>query len=164
MKIFAEIKDQLWTFDQDDDQLLSENAGKIQYTFSELGNNRYTFILDGKSYLIHVIKENGFYHVHLDGNYFAVRIEDERSRELRRLVEHSAGEAGGQTVHAPIPGLITQIKVKEGDKVKKGDGLILLEAMKMENEIKAETEGVVDKIMISAGRSVEKDQILMKIK
>jgi len=163
MKIFAEIKSQLWTFEKNDAALLAEDAAEIQYTFTALGNNRYNFILHGKSHLIHVIKENGLYHVHLEGSYFAVRVEDERSRELRRLVEPRAGEAGKQTVHAPIPGLITKVKVKEGDPVKKGDGLVLLEAMKMENEIKAETGGTISKLMVTAGRSVEKDQVLMTI-
>jgi biotin carboxyl carrier protein len=163
MKIFAEIKNQLWIVERDVNQVLSENSHSISYTFTPLGNNRFSFILNGKSHLIHLIKENHTYHIHVNGHYFPVHVEDERTRELRQLVAQSAPSGGGQTVYAPIPGLITGIKVREGDQVKKGDGVILLEAMKMENEIRADSDGLISEIKINEGMTVEKDQPLMVI-
>ncbi len=166
MKIFADIGDLAWTFKQSeskDTSLRDEKDNRIAYSFTPLGNNRFTFILDGTSHLIHIIKENGIYHVHLEGEYFPVNVEDERFRELKKLVELSAEGQGEECILAPIPGLIAKILINEGDDVKKGDGLIILEAMKMENEIKADNDGVIQKILIHEGDSVEKDQDLLII-
>jgi biotin carboxyl carrier protein len=166
MKLFAGIRDKVWTFEEIENNgtsYLQDKSSPIHYSFTSLGNNRFVFILNGTSHLVHIIKENSLYHVHLDGDYFSVRVEDERSRELRNLVEHATQASGDQTIIAPIPGLITKIKVKEGDTIKKGDGLISLEAMKMENEIKSESDGIVKKVMIKEGISVEKNQALLVI-
>ena len=163
MKIYAEIKNHLWTFEKDRNHSLKEKSKAIAYSFTPLGNNRFNFVLNGKSHLLHLINENGTYHVHLNGTYFPVRVEDERTRQLRKLVEKRTLQNGGQTVVAPIPGLITRIRVKKGDEVKRGDGIVLLEAMKMENEIKAEVDGIVSKILVNEGVSVEKDQSLIVI-
>jgi biotin carboxyl carrier protein len=166
MKIFSSIGEKIWQFDQtehNDKNRLYENQDHIDYTFKSLGNNRYVFILNGQSHLIHIIKENSVYHLHLDGDYFPVRVEDEQTRELRALVEHSTQTSGEQKVCAPIPGLITKIKVNEGDIIKERDSLVILEAMKMENEIKADSSGTVIKILVDEGMPVEKDQELIII-
>lgn len=166
MKIFASIQDMLWRFDQvetNGQTYLKEKNVKIEYDFTPIGNNRYTFILNNTSHLVHIVKENGTYHVHLDGDYFPVQVEDERMRDLRALVEQASQAGGEHTLVAPIPGIITKLMVKEGDKVQNGDGLIILEAMKMENEIKAEQSGTIRKIFITEGTPVEKDQNLILI-
>jgi pyruvate carboxylase len=166
MKIFSSIGDKVWQFDQTEQNgkhILYEKQDAIDFTFKSLGNNRYVFILNGQSYLIHIIKGNGVYHLHLDGDYFSVRVEDEQSRELRALVEHSTQTSGEQKVCAPIPGLITQIKVNEGDLIKENDSLVILEAMKMENEIKSDSSGTVKQILVKEGMPVEKDQGLIII-
>lgn len=69
----------------------------------------------------------------------------------------------GETVKSPMPGTILDIKVNEGTRVKKGDLVIILEAMKMENEVFSPTDGTVSKILISKGSNVESNQILMVI-
>jgi biotin carboxyl carrier protein len=166
MKIFSTIGDKVWRFDrveQNDDMALYENDTQIKYNFKSLGNNRYILIINDHSHLIHVIKENGIYHIHLDGDYFPVRVEDQQTRDLRALVEHSSQASGEQKIYAPIPGLITRIKVKEGDSIKENDGVVILEAMKMENEIKSETAGTIRKILVKEGMPVEKDQELIII-
>jgi len=166
MKIFSSIADKTWKFDQiaqNGKHLLYEKQNQINYTFKSLGNNRYIFILNDQSHLVHIIKENGVYHIHLDGDYFPVRVEDEQTRELRALVEHKTQTSGEQTICAPIPGLITKVKVNEGDLITGGDSLVILEAMKMENEIKSDSAGTVKQILIKEGMPVEKDQKLLII-
>lgn len=69
----------------------------------------------------------------------------------------------GEAVKSPMPGAILDIKVNEGSRVKKGDVVIILEAMKMENEVFSPTDGTVSKILISKGSNVESNQILMVI-
>jgi biotin carboxyl carrier protein len=164
MKIFADIIDLTWVFEQAERNgttLLDEEGKTIPYSFTPLGNNRFSFIHNGTSHLIQIIKDNGIHHVHLDGEYYPVRIEDEKIRELKKLVEHSGDSRGEESIVAPIPGLITRINVHVGDKVKRGDGVIILEAMKMENEIKADCDGVIQEVLIKQGSSVEKNQTLL---
>ena len=166
MKIFAEIEDYILTFEQIEKNgavFLTSNNQEYQYSFQSLGQNRYSLIYNGQSHLVHIIKENGIYHVHIDGQYFPVLVEDERSRELRKLVQQAKQASGEVIVVAPIPGLITKIKINKGDKVQAGDGLVILEAMKMENEIKATTHGIVDQIFVEDGAPVEKDQKILSI-
>jgi acetyl/propionyl-CoA carboxylase alpha subunit len=166
MKIFSSIGEKIWQFEQSErngKHQIYEKRTKVEYTFKSLGNNRYVFILNGQSHLIHIIKENGVYHIHLNGDYFSVLVEDEQTRELRALVELSTQTGGGQKICAPIPGLITKIKVNEGDLVKEKDSLIILEAMKMENEIKSDSPGTVKRILVNEGMPVEKDQELIII-
>jgi acetyl/propionyl-CoA carboxylase alpha subunit len=166
MKIFSSIGEKTWQFEwieKNGKQTLFENKNQIDFNFKILGNNRYVFILNDQPHLIHIIKENGIYHIHLDGDYFPVQVEDEQTRELRFLVEQSSQFTGEQKVCAPIPGLITKIKVNEGDIVKEHDGLVILEAMKMENEIKSESSGTVKQILVKEGTPVEKDQDLIII-
>jgi biotin carboxyl carrier protein len=164
MKIFTDIDDLSWIFNQPDSNgtsLTDRDNKKIAYSFTALGNNRFAFILEGTSHLIHIIRENGIYHVHLEGEYFPVSVEDERIRELKKLVENVSENQGEEKILAPIPGLIGKVSVKEGDEVKQGEGLIILEAMKMENEIHADRDGTIKKILINERDSVEKDQVLL---
>jgi len=166
MKIFADTKNNSFTFEMaenGDQPILKDKKNKYDYHLKSVGNNRYFFKLDGKSYLVQMQRNNGTFNVTVDGEYFEFRVEDERMRTLRELVNKAAQSSGEQLVTAPIPGLITGIKISEGDKVTVGDGLITLEAMKMENEIKSGFEGTVKKILIENGAAVEKDQKLLVI-
>jgi biotin carboxyl carrier protein len=76
-------------------------------------------------------------------------------------IEHSA-ESAVKDVKAPMPGLIIDIALEAGQEVKKGDTLLILEAMKMENVIKCPADGIVSKVHIKKGESVEKNQILVE--
>jgi pyruvate carboxylase subunit B len=166
MKIFAEIEKDLLTFEQREQNGTSvlRDGNKIQkYSFLRLGLNRYSLIHNNKSHLLHIIQENGIYHVHLDGEYFPVRVEDERARMLRQLVQQASQQSGEHQIIAPIPGLIKLIRIKEGSKVHAGEGILVLEAMKMENEIHSDFEGTVQKILVDEGTPVDKDQPLVII-
>ena len=166
MKIFADTKNESFTFEMienGDQPILKDKNKKYDYYLKPVGNNRYFFKLDGHSFLVQMNKNSDTFHVTIEGEYFAFRVEDERMRTLRELVNKAAQSSGEQMVYAPIPGLITGLKIKEGDKVSVGEGLLILEAMKMENEIKSGFEGTVKKIFVEQGSTVEKDQNLLII-
>ena len=166
MKIYAETRDQMLTFEQSDRNGtpgLVLGGRQLDYEFIPLGNNRYSLLMDNVSHHLHIVEKDGRYHVHLDGAYFSIRVEDERMRALRELVAHSAATGGTQTVVAPIPGLISRILVTPGQKIAAGEPLIILEAMKMENEIRAENSGIIKEILVDTGRPVEKDLPLLVI-
>jgi len=166
MKIFAETRDQILTFqlsNRNGTPGLALGGRHLDYEFISLGNNRFSLVIDHVSHHLHIVEESGRYHVHLDGAYFSIRVEDERMRALRELVAHSAAAGGDQTVVAPIPGLISRILVTTGQKITAGEPLIILEAMKMENELHAENDGIIKKILVDTGRPVEKNLPLLVI-
>ena len=75
----------------------------------------------------------------------------------------AAGKAGSVTVKAPMPGNIIKVNVKPGDAIKKGDVLLVLEAMKMENDIVAPSDGIVKQVLVTKGSTVDTDQVLVII-
>ena len=166
MKIFAECQELVFEFEYNENgenPVLKTDGKNQKYSFIPLGQNRYSLIHNDKSHLLQIIKENGIYHVHLDGYHFPFLVEDERMRALRALVQQSVKSTGEHVIKAPIPGLIIQINVQEGDVINANDSLLILEAMKMENEIKSNYSGKISKIYVSQNSPVEKDQDLLII-
>lgn len=85
---------------------------------------------------------------------------DERSRAIREMTGGEA-EAAGSVVNAPMPGLVVKVEVEVGQQVRAGQGLIVIEAMKMENELKAPADGVVTRIEVQPGQTVNKGATLV---
>jgi biotin carboxyl carrier protein len=96
------------------------------------------------------------------GERWEVEVIDERTRYIRSLTAGSTGSRGGGTLKAPMPGLVLRVQVAPGQNVAAGTGVIVLEAMKMENELKAAGTGVVRSVRVSAGEAVEKGQVLIE--
>jgi pyruvate carboxylase subunit B len=72
------------------------------------------------------------------------------------------GSKGPKALRAPMPGLVVKVEVREGDTVFSGQGLVIVEAMKMENELKSERDGTVKRVAVEPGQTVEKDQVLVE--
>jgi biotin carboxyl carrier protein len=96
------------------------------------------------------------------GERWEVEVIDERTRYIRSLTGGTAGKRGGGTLKAPMPGLVLRVQVVPGQNVAAGTGVIVLEAMKMENELKAVGAGVVRSVRVIAGEAVEKGQVLIE--
>jgi pyruvate carboxylase subunit B len=107
--------------------------------------------------------ERGVYTLWVDGFRFEVEALDERMRSIRELAGASSGPAGPKPLVAPMPGLIVRVNVKEGDAVQAGQGLVVMEAMKMENELRAQGPGRVKTILASPGTAVEKGATLIEL-
>lgn len=99
--------------------------------------------------------------LHLDGERFRLEVVDERTRRIREMSAGAAGSAGPRPLKAPMPGLVVKIEVAPGQEVTRGQGLVIVEAMKMENELRAETDAVVARVLVEPGQAVEKDQVLV---
>jgi pyruvate carboxylase subunit B len=108
-------------------------------------------------------ERRGTYEISLDGYRVAVEALDERSRAIRDLSGATARKSGPAHVVAPMPGLIVRINVKEGDEVRAGQGLIVMEAMKMENELRAAAAGKVRRLVVAPGSAVEKGAMLLEM-
>ena len=110
------------------------------------------------------------YEIEIDGQVYHVKVRElpddavmteQPKADSGRHVADSATQTEGKTMLAPMAGTILRIIVKEGQRVKKGENLIVLEAMKMENEIVADEDGVIRSILVKANDSVESDQPLL---
>ena len=105
----------------------------------------------------------GRYTLWLDGHRYEVEALDERSRTIRDMTAASAGPKGPAPLVAPMPGLIVRVTVAAGDAVRAGQGLVVMEAMKMENELRAAADGTVKAVHAKPGTAVEKGAVLVEL-
>lgn len=105
----------------------------------------------------------GLYTLSLDGYRFSIDAVDERGRSIRELARAAAASSGPAPLKAPMPGLITRILVAPGDKVTEGQGLVVMEAMKMENELRSPNAGTVRAVTVTPGTAVEKGAVLVEL-
>ena len=105
----------------------------------------------------------GRYTLWLDGFRYEVEALDERTRAIRELSGATAGPSGPAPLIAPMPGMIVRVSVQAGDSVQAGQGLVVMEAMKMENELRASADGIVKHVLAQPGMAVEKGAILLEL-
>jgi biotin carboxyl carrier protein len=98
------------------------------------------------------------------GDRWDVEVVDERTRHIRSLTAGAERQRGPVILRAPMPGLVMRVLVEPGQEVVVGAGLVVLEAMKMENELKAPAAGTVGAVRAQAGQAVEKGQVLVEFR
>jgi pyruvate carboxylase subunit B len=103
------------------------------------------------------------YQAVIDGRHIVVTVESERARLLRKQLGESGQVSHRDEIRAPMPALVVRVEVEPGDQVSPGQGLLVLEAMKMENEVKSSRRGIVKEIHVAAGGAVEKGELLLVI-
>jgi biotin carboxyl carrier protein len=99
----------------------------------------------------------------VDGQPFRVEIQDEQERRLRAAVGKGDAKPAKRVVTAPMPGKVVKLLVRPGQAVQAGDGVIVVEAMKMENELKAPAAGTVKEVRVEEGRPVSGGDVLVVI-
>ena len=104
----------------------------------------------------------GAYILWVDGFRFEGEAPDERTRAIRDITAESERSSGPASLTAPMPGLIVRVSVAAGDSVQAGQGLVVMEAMKMENELRAHGAGTVKAVHVEAGKAVEKGTVLVE--
>ncbi len=123
----------------------------------------YSLLIDGVSYVADVVDRDGACVVDVGGEAYEVRVE-EHTRHVIRTRGGTAATSETQTLAAPLPGKITHVAVKPGDRVGAGDALIVIEAMKMENELKASRPGTVTEVRVVAGQTVNAGDVLVVLR
>ena len=108
-------------------------------------------------------ESRGRYTLWLDGFRFEAEALDERARTIRELTGASAAASGPAPIVAPMPGMIVRIAAQVGDQVQPGQGVVVMEAMKMENELRATSAGTVRAVLVAAGTAVEKGTVLLEL-
>ena len=109
------------------------------------------------------LQGRGKYTLWVDGYRFETEALDERTRSIRDLSAAAAGPTGPAPIIAPMPGLIVRVNVSTGDRVEAGQGIVVMEAMKMENELRATAAGTVRSVEVSPGTAVEKGALLVAL-
>ena len=127
-----------------------------------LGSGLYSLLIKDFSFEVDVMESEESLIIMVRGQAFSVSIHDGRKR-LSREADQGATRAGLHRITAPMPGKVTRHLVRIGDKVEAGDGVIVLEAMKMENELKAPSAGAVKEIMVPEGTVVKAGDLLVVI-
>jgi len=140
------------------------NGSPFSWDIIEVKSGSFHVIKDNKSYNVEVIKvdftEKSFV-VSVKGNKYQLQVENKFDELLKSLGFDNLNANKVNEIKAPMPGLVIDVCISVGDIIKKGDPIILLEAMKMENIIKSSTDGIIKKINVKKGMAVEKNQVLI---
>jgi pyruvate carboxylase subunit B len=97
------------------------------------------------------------------GERLEVEVQDDRSKQIEALTGQGRKPTVGGVIKAPMPGLVVRVEVSKGESVEPGQGLVVVEAMKMENELRAQTRGTVEQVHVKAGDRVEKGTPLVTL-
>jgi biotin carboxyl carrier protein len=161
MKYYARIDNHEYEVEIDGATVLLDgkpiNVDLVRSGATEL----YSVLLDGRSHEMLVNADRFNYQISVRGVQLQVQVEDERARRLNRARRLPTLPEGELAITAPIPGLVVRILVKEGDAIEEGQPVVLLEAMKMENELRAVRGGIVKSVLAAAGQRVEQNAPLI---
>ena len=150
-------------FYQDDKLVIDGHV--ITTDIQKLGLHRWLVRKDNKCFtvdLVEVDKDQRLYSLLVNGNKYELHVKDPLELIIDQLGMNNIIIEKTGKLNAPMPGLVLEIMVKPGDIIKKGDALIILEAMKMENILKADHDGIISEILVAKGDSVEKNQVLIR--
>lgn len=147
-----------------DNRHVSVDGKVVEVDFESIESQPvFSLIVDGKSYEAYVYRGEEGLEVLVKGRLYHASVEDERERRLRAASGGTVAQSGTFHLKAPMPGLVVAVPVEEGQEVKEGDVLLILESMKMQNELKAPRDGVIGRILVNSGDSVEQRQKMLSL-
>ena len=164
MKYFVSIGGREVEVEVDGDHVIVGGERMVASLTSIPGSPVRQLLLNGRSLALPVEAAGaGQWAVTVGGERLEVEVVDERSRHIRSLTAGGRKQAGALTLKAPMPGLVVRVQVQEGDLVAAGTPVVVLEAMKMENQLKAAAPARVASVKVQAGQAVEKGQVLLEL-
>lgn len=166
MKYVVQLNEERKTVSLDPAGVVYEGDPPVHAELSDIEGTPVRMIRIGtRVYRVVVQKREGRgrYALWVDGYRFDAEALDERTRAIRDLSAASAAPPGPVPVRAPMPGLIVRVNVKPGDDVEAGQGVVVMEAMKMENELRATAAGKVKSVEVGPGATVEKGALLVAL-
>jgi biotin carboxyl carrier protein len=145
---------------------MNVNGVEMKPDILELSSQKMHILLNNKSYGVELAsmdiaqKEMT---IKVNGSLYQVKLKDRYDELLHQLgMDAKVGKKTNE-IKAPMPGMVLRMMVKQGDTIAKGDGLLVLEAMKMENIIKAPADGVIKQLMVAERDKVEKNQVMIQL-
>lgn len=164
MKYITTVNDREFTIEIDQEGQISVDGQAYQVDFHQLSEGGIlSLLLENRSLEAIVEGRDNGWEVLIQGELYSVQVQDERAYRLAKARGSTVEVTGEVTIKSPMPGLIIAVPVEVGQPISKGDKVIILESMKMENELHAPRDGLITHVYVQAGASVEKGQPLVTI-
>ena len=164
MKYITTIEEKSFDVEVLDEDHIRIGDRLIKVDFESVsGQPVYSLLVEGNSYEAYVQEAEDTWQILLKGRLYNAVVVDEREQRLKAAGGAGLVESGEFNLKAPMPGLIVSVLVNEGQPVSKGQVLLILESMKMQNELKSPRDGVVNRVRVKPKESVEQKQTLLTI-
>ena len=163
MKYLTIINDKQYEVEVQKDGSVLVNGEPREVDFLALGPSLYSVIRDDKSHEVVIESNEGMIDVLMQGKMYSGKVLDERAQLMATRGGGVLDDTGEVSIRAPMPGLVVSVPVQEGDEVQEGQTVVILESMKMQNELKTPRDGVVQRISCEEGQSVEQKRVLVTI-
>ncbi len=165
MKYTAIINDKTYDIEIGANNTVMVNGEPHNVDFRAIDKNaQFSLLLDNTSWEALVDRNGDEYRVLIGGELNVVVVQDERTRKMAKAEGVPAAPTGEAIIKAPMPGLVRGVAVNVGDNVAAKQGVVILEAMKMENELRTPRAGIVKEVRVKAGDKVEQGQALVVVK
>ena len=149
-----------------DNGKLSLGGSAVELDVASIRANEFHVIRDNKTYTVEIIEQipaEKKLIIKVNGNEYAVSVKDKLDLLLQQMGMTKQASQSVGNIKAPMPGKVLRIDAQEGQQLKKGDAVLILEAMKMENAIKSPGDGKVKKILVKQGDAVEKGTVMVEM-
>jgi biotin carboxyl carrier protein len=164
MKYVTTIEGREYLIDILDEHQVTVDGVLHQIDFMPVGDQQvYSLVVNGKSVDANVYLNDDTWQVLFQGNLYSATVEDEREKRLRAALGGRVAEHEDFHLKAPMPGMVISIPVEEGQAIRKGDVLAVLESMKMQNELRSPRDGKVIRVRIKPGDRVEQKETILSV-
>lgn len=162
IKIGNRITDIALKSKEENEAIITLDGRDIPINMLKTENGVYSILVDDKSYQAHLVYDEQTlrYDIQIREHHFIVEIHDEKQAAKRKRKELGQPK---DAISSPMPGKVVDVLVKEGQEVKAGDTVIVIEAMKMQSNYKVEADAVVKQIHVKAGESIQANQKLISL-
>ena len=162
MKYITTIEDQPHTIEIDDKAQLSIDGKPVEYDLQPSPDpTLYSLLIGNKSYELRISPEEEGYTVQMHGDSLDVMVEDERTHRLAGVRGKLASGTGEINIKAPMPGVVIDLLVEEGEGVEEGQTLLILESMKMHNEFKSPRQATVKDVRVAVGDNLNQKAVML---
>lgn len=164
MKYITTIGEREFVIEVIDEENIVVDGVACKVNFESVsGEPLYSMLIDGQSHEAYVYEDDDGWEVLLQGSLYPATVVDERELRLRSAFGSGPVQGGEFYLKAPMPGLVVAIPVEDGQEVEEGDVLIILESMKMQNELKSPRAGTIARIRVGIGDNVERRQTILSV-
>jgi biotin carboxyl carrier protein len=164
MKYVTTVEGKEFTIEIIDEHHVILDGTPYEIDFVTVGDQPvYSLLVNGESYDAHVYPDDNLWQIMFQGGVYSADVEDEREKRLRAAMSGGVAEHQEYHLRAPMPGLVVAVPVHEGQAVNKGEVLLVLESMKMQNELRSPRAGTVARLRIKPGDRVEQKDTMMSV-
>ncbi len=163
MKYVTTVNNKQFEIEIHADGSITVDGKKREVDFRALGPSMYSILAENVSHELTIEERDEEIEVLMRGRLYSNRVMDERALLMAQRSGGLGNDTGEVNIKAPMPGLIVAVKVEQGQTVKAGDTVVILESMKMQNELKTSRDGTVGSVNVQPGQTVEQNKVLVSI-